>query len=334
MDKLKNLIPKNLNVKAKQAIETLKKLDMKQKIIIMVIVVLILGFFISKVTKNPDDVIDIGNNIDVGKSMTIGDNIDVGGDVDVGKSITIGDNANVGKIMTIGDNANVGKIMTIGGAGKPGVLTLYPEVTANKNVTSINLVPTEPNKYGFGIRSGTLAVYTGQHFRLYNSGADKTDGDYIFNFDTANKNAIINSNTTINGTIDLSGDVVYRGNSWSAGYLAHKYSGGNSVFAIYSNRPMLGDGVSMGYNAWVENDEWIYFNGSPFSRMHLGYGFIQMSFGINSEPGPPVFTANGYGVSIAPSLTITGLTSVGATLPAGYKYLVKRDSDGKVFIVG
>jgi len=154
MDKLRNLIPKNLNVKAKQAIETLKKLDMKQKIIIMVIVILILGFFISKVTKNPDAVIDIGNNIDVGKSMTIGDNVDVGKSMTVGGDADVGGNVNVGKSMTVSDIVNVGNSMIVGG-----------NITAN-NITANNITANNIPYLRFGTFVPRTYTYTTSNVTL------------------------------------------------------------------------------------------------------------------------------------------------------------------------
>ena len=427
--------------------------------------------------------------------------------------VTITKDVNITNDLTIGNNLNIGDINITNGH-----LNINSNEAYDINDISLDLYPNNPNKYGFGMRSYILSVYTNQHFRLYNTFyGDKTDNDYMFDFDTWNKNATINSNTTINGNTnlrntiytdpilsvyspvsdgstnspvslslyatqkqhgfgiasgattyfsnlnhkwyakpvndnsfgtllatlnstglnipttitigpnanqtspilsiyspisdgstnspvslsmygnfkhhgfgiasstlnyfsfehhkfyakpvndngfgtllatlnstglnipesltvganavilgdtDLRGTTIYRGNTWSAGYYAHKYNGGNSTFAIYSNFALIGDGVSMGYNAYIENGAWVYPNGAANSRMHLGYGLIQMSFGTGSAGGPAVFTANGNGVYIAPSLTVTGLTSVGASLPAGYDMVCRNRSNGKFYYVG
>ena len=178
-------------------------------------------------------------------------------------------------------------------------------------------------------------MYTDKNFRLYSGSADKTDGDYIFNFDTSTKYAIIN------GTVDLRGDTIFRGNSYSTGYYAHKYNGGNATFAIYSNFQKMGDGVSMGYNKWIENGEWAYSNTYYNTRFHISYNEMTMIFGSNKDATPAyrVFTAAYNQIYMHKDTTFSGaarftaIPSAGATLPAGYKN-VCVSSNGTLYAYG
>jgi len=215
------------------------------------------------------------------------------------------------------------------------ILSIYSPTSNGSSNSPVSLSLWNGSKqYGLGIASSTLNYFSNVNHKWYaKPNEDNTFGTLLATLNNTGLNIpeslTVGANAVILGDTDLRGSTLFRGNSYSTGYLAHKYNGGNSTFAIYSNYALMGDGVSMGYNAYVENGAWVYPNGAANSRMHLGYGAIYMSFGTGSAGGPNVFTASAGGVTITPTLNAGDTFKVKNTLPIIFrKYLVNNPSGG------
>ncbi len=68
--------------------------------------------------------------------------------------------------------------------------------------------------------------------------------------------------------------------SASGAYKRFKMDGGNSISGIYTSFPQLGDGIHIGYNAYVENGSWLIPNtGGQTTRLSIN--FNSLSFFIS-----------------------------------------------------